>query len=198
MPSVRLATASDLVPLGRTLARAFADDPVWTHVAKPGPLWVDRAARWFTAEAAIQVSGHGHVLVDDDLRGAALWSPPEQWKASLLDTARIAPASIALFRSRVLRALGVQTRLEKLHPVDPPHWYLYLLGTDPTHQGRGVGSALLTAVTERCDVEGIPAYLESSKETNLAFYARHGFVVVEEIVMPKGPHMWRMWREPKG
>ena len=30
----------------------------------------------------------------------------------------------------------------------------------------------------RCDAEGIPAYLESTKERNVGFYERHGFAVV--------------------
>jgi len=32
-------------------------------------------------------------------------------------------------------------------------------------------------ILEHCDSEGMPAYLESSKESNIAFYRRHGFKV---------------------
>src|ERR1700688_99444 len=78
------------------------------------------------------------------------------------------------------------------------HWYLATLGTDPERQRTGVGSALLTAVLERVDGEGLPAYLESSKQSNLAFYGRHGFEVTGEIHTPHGgPTLWLMWREPR-
>jgi ribosomal protein S18 acetylase RimI-like enzyme len=77
------------------------------------------------------------------------------------------------------------------------HWYLGTLGTDPDRQGRGVGSALLRVVLDRLDHEGLPAYLESSKERNLAFYARHGFQVTGEITTRRGPTLWLMWREPR-
>ena len=64
-------------------------------------------------------------------------------------------------------------------------------------QGKGVGTALLRPVLEHCDAEGIPCYLESSKERNVPFYRRHGFEVVEEVSLPDdGPMLWTMWREP--
>jgi ribosomal protein S18 acetylase RimI-like enzyme len=100
-----------------------------------------------------------------------------------------------------LVGLGIFTRLRGLveaerHHPGTPHWYLGVLGIDPDHQGKGLGSELLGPVLQRCDTDGLGAYLESSKQANLAFYGRHGFEVTDKITLGKGPPIWGMWRDP--
>lgn len=63
--------------------------------------------------------------------------------------------------------------------------------------GRGVGSALMRPVLETCDRDGVPAYLEATSERNKRLYLRHGFEVTDEIRLPDGPTLWRMWRAPR-
>jgi ribosomal protein S18 acetylase RimI-like enzyme len=87
--------------------------------------------------------------------------------------------------------------MEKRRPDDPPHWYLFILGTEQAAQGRGLGSALLAQMLARVDADRMPAYLESSNERNLAWYGRHGFEVTSELAIPGGPRIWPMWREPR-
>jgi hypothetical protein len=52
-------------------------------------------------------------------------------------------------------------------------------------------------VLDQCDSDQVGAYLESSKERNIDFYARHGFRVLGEIELLRGPKMWKMWRDPR-
>ena len=67
----------------------------------------------------------------------------------------------------------------------------------PEWQGRGIGSALMGPVLERCDAERMPAYLNAGSARSRDLYARHGFEVTEEFRLPDGgPPLWRMWREP--
>ncbi len=56
----------------------------------------------------------------------------------------------------------------------------------------------MRAVLHEVDAEGLPAYLESSKESNLSFYNQHGFEVTGEIHTPRGgPTLWLMWRHAR-
>lgn len=198
MPTVRAAASDELDQVGSILAAAFADDPLWSWMSAPSPRTAERAAAWFATEATVQHRGHGDVLVDDDLRGAAVWTPPNRWKSTLGENLALAVPSVRLFRGRTFRALAALSAIEGVHPRAPDHWYLAILGTHPAHQGHGVGGALIAAVTDRCDAEGVAAYLESSKEENVALYARHGFVAGDEVPVKNGPSVWPMWREPKG
>jgi ribosomal protein S18 acetylase RimI-like enzyme len=82
------------------------------------------------------------------------------------------------------------------HPPEP-HWYLPLLGVDPTRQGQGVGSALLQHATARCDQAGQLAYLESSNPANVPLYERHGFEIVGQIQAGTSPTFHPMVRKPR-
>jgi GNAT superfamily N-acetyltransferase len=93
---------------------------------------------------------------------------------------------------RVMRGLA---DVERRHP-DGLHLHLAILGVDPERQRRGLGSALLAPGLERCDRERLPAYLETGREANLAFYERHGFTVADQVALPRGPRVWTLTRKP--
>ena len=137
---------------------------------------------------------HQSVFTTDAREGAALWIPPYPKPATLRERLAMAVRWYAALGRRA-SAVGVQlARIERAHPPEP-HWYLAVLGTDPRHQGRGVGSALLAPILARCDADRVPAYLESSKRSNVPFYERHGFRVLGELAIAGGPVIWRMQRE---
>lgn len=132
-----------------------------------------------------------------DLGGAALWALPNRWSEKAADVARAFWASGIGTLPRAPRVLSGLTKVERIHAGMPPHLYLAVLGVDPERQGLGLGSMLIKPGLDVCDREGIPAYLETGKERNVAFYSRQGFVVRHELVLPKGPRIWFMWREPR-
>lgn len=83
------------------------------------------------------------------------------------------------------------------HPTGRAHLYLPFLGVVPAHRGNGVGAALLAARLATCDDEGVPVYLEASSARSRPLYERCGFQATgEPVVLPGGPPIWPMWREP--
>lgn len=191
--------ADQITTIAATLARAFADDPI-LEVLFGGSVPEARATRFFEIMAGVQLH-HGLVFRTPGDEAAAIWSPPDQWKMPTAQIVRNGPALARLFGRRLIANLGVLSLLEKAHP-DEPHYYLEFIGTDPAQQGKGMGSHLVRPMIERCDDEGVGAYLESSKESNVAFYGRFGFEVTRVITHrgrrgSDGPQQWLMWRHPR-
>ena len=93
------------------------------------------------------------------------------------------------------RVVTVNSLMEEHHPQETCA-YLWLVGVEPTMQGRGHGSALMAPVLRRCDAQRKPAYLKATTTRSRDLYLRHGFQVVTKLTVPGGPPMWPMWREP--
>ena len=194
---MRPVRRADVPTLTERLVRAFADDPVANFMFAG-----DRRRRlglhsFFTSQINRQYLPGGHVYTTEDLAGAAVWGSPDRHRNGLTELLQLLPTAPFLVSARTVRALRLLFEVDSLHPKEP-HWYLATLGTAPERQGQGVGAALLQPALALADRDGMPAYLESSKERNVSFYARFGFEVVEELHSAVGsPPMWRMWREPR-
>ncbi|MBJ7331634.1 MAG: GNAT family N-acetyltransferase [Solirubrobacteraceae bacterium] len=183
--------------LAQVLARAFFDDPVFAWCFPHASSRLARSERLFAGMFLKRLA-----LPQDETytthagSGAALWMPPDTWDLGPVMQLRLLPLLLRLWGRdlpRVMRGLDV---MDQHHP-HAPHWYLPILGVDPSRQGEGIGSSLLAPILHRCDVTGMPAYLEATSERNRALYERHGFEVTEEIALPDGPPLWLMWREAR-
>ncbi len=63
----------------------------------------------------------------------------------------------------------------------------------------GVGGAVMREVCRVADVLQRPIFPENSKQANVPFYERHGFVMKETmgiIINDDAPTLWIMVREP--
>lgn len=198
MIAVRAATAADRVDLANSFASAFSEDPLfrWLTGAGPDQPLEKRLRGLFDAFLRLDLRRSDHlVFTDAEGMGAAIWKSPNKWKMAPGDMARALPAMLRVLGTKVPRMMGAFNAIEKVHPREE-HYYLEALGTRQDMQSKGVGSAIISHMLERCDAEGLPAYLESSNPRNVPFYARHGFKVTGEIVVGKGaPTVTAMWRD---
>jgi GNAT superfamily N-acetyltransferase len=122
-----------------------------------------------------------------------VWFPPST--SSLGTEASALPGYLRAFGRRLVIVSQYQSVALSAHPREEPHWYLAFIGVDPARQGCGVGAALLRSRLRRCDQEGRPAYLESSKPENVPLYQHFGFHVTTTLGLPEGaPVVNTMWR----
>jgi GNAT superfamily N-acetyltransferase len=146
---------------------------------------------------------HGWVWVTDDRASAAsVWTPPGEQELSDKAQARLEPFLNDALGSHAPAVLETIARFEAAIPAGPPFHYLSLLGTRPESRGQGLGMGLLAENIARIDVEGAPAYLESSNPANDSRYERLGFTRSSEFSTPDGEHtvttMWRAACRPGG
>lgn len=180
--------------LADILAEAFHDDPAmnWAMAAPPSP-----AIFKHMIEGLYRPKGICHGITD---KAAALWLPPGVKPGlSLRATLSLGPSMISNGGVRALyRGLVAEGRMTKVHPHEP-HYYLFAVGTTQAARGKGSGKAVLQPVLQRCDQEGLPAYLENSKPENTGFYRSLGFNNQGPplIIGTGAPAIQPMWREPK-
>jgi len=189
---VREADVRDLAQLSATLADAFAADPVLQWLA-PSERSDRRLRRLLEIELADYVFPAGRVLTIGDFRGASLELPPGRWQMTVSLSGAI--GLVRALGPRLSRARRLQRVFEDSH-LEEPHYYVRYLGVARRFQGRGLGAALLRPTLDRCDSEGVPAYLQASTERSAAFYERLGFVHLGELRVPDGPRFWPMRRPP--
>jgi len=194
------ADSSTVDAAASDLGAAFVDDPILSWFMR------DDAQRHTARQRFFRVLMRESALVDGEIErpstggGAAVWLPSEKAGAQpLLRELRALPMLIhATGMARFKRLTELRDAMDRHHPTDRPHDYLWFLGVHPDAQGAGVGSRLLQARTGRLDRLGRPAWLETATPRNVPLYQRFGFEITAEYrPAVDGPLIWGMWREPQ-
>ena len=192
---LRRATAEDSSRLKGVLAEAFRDDPIFGWLMPDGRRRGARLRHFFSIELRHLGPPRGEVLTTSELTGAVIVMPPRRWRSPLHVTL-MEGAAFGFHLGRAAR-LGAAMEWHHTRGVPSPHYYVRDVGVLPPVQGRGIGSCLLRRVLERCDGEGLPAYLEASSERNAALYERLGFQLTRELRVSSSPPLRLMLREPR-
>lgn len=110
---------------------------------------------------------------------------PHQSEAELAAGEAPGALAVAAFEDGVLVGAGLVV------PGPPPEgWRIRGMATEPSHRGRGVGSAVLAALLELAREGGAPRVWCNARTPARTLYERAGFrVESEEFELPQiGPH----------
>ncbi len=128
------------------------------------------------------------------------WPAGREWPTRW-DTLRT--GALAFAWAMGWRATRLMTRLEREFDaarathVPGPHCYVPLLGVRPEAQGKGLSRAVMQPVFERADHAGVPVYLETVPEVNVAIYQKLGFELVGHRELTARLPNWEMVRRPQ-
>ena len=186
------------------LAAAFAHGALFTHV-EPDP--ERRAARsaWLFEGALLHCSRYGGVEVVGDhggpeVRAVAAWVPGARLSltaSDLLRTGLVAtPARLGPRATVRLERHERASEQRLLEATTETTAYLWLLGADPRHHGRGLGRAALGTALDAMDRAGYDrCLLRTDDAPNVAWYRRQGFEVVERLdALPSRLPAWILAR----
>lgn len=192
----------NLRPAAEAIARAFQDDPLQKYVL-PDPVERTRLSQAHFEPVLKYGLLFGEVFTTEGYpAGSAVCLPPgsttmtdERAVAAGLDQlgASIGEAAANRFGS----VLGFA---EPFHAVDvpEPHWYVMVVGVEPSARGSGLGRQLLAPMLDHAREARHPCYLETAQPSNVPFYEHLGFRVLRHVVEPEsGLPLWTFrWDAP--
>jgi len=190
-PQVETATAAHEAAVYDTLMLAFASDPMARWTWPDAHVYLEVFPRFAKAFGGAGFAlGTAHRIGNE---AAALWLPPGvEPDSEAMD--RLMQGSLSA--EVAADVVQIMEQMTSFHPQEE-HWYLPMIGADPAHQGKGLGSALLKHALAICDRDGVAAYLESSNPRNIPLYERHGFVRLGSIQAGSSPVVTPMLRKAK-
>lgn len=194
MPHISPVGPSDADRATAVLVLAFADDPFARWLYPSAHTYLHKFPDMIRAFAQQGFEANTVRMLDSGA-GAAVWlqvSPslhPE-------DDALGHIVANDLPESNRDDAASMFAAMDDYHPSER-HWYLPLIGVDPSERGRGHGTSLLVEALGRCDRDAIAVYLDSTNPRNIPLYERHGFEVLGTIDAGTAPSVSPMLRRAR-
>jgi ribosomal protein S18 acetylase RimI-like enzyme len=187
-------TGDDVDAAAQLLAAAFDDDPALVWWWPDRGLRTEMAPRLFAAQVRLALErGDGMMTAAGDAVG--LYLPPGT-EISEDDLVRCGLAELlGTYGAETAERMGgylATADTLRAEVMPEPHWQLSYVGVHPRSRTKGLGTALVDEGTERARRDGVPAYLETRTQSNVAFCEQRGYRVVGETDVPDSLHLWGM------
>ena len=190
----------DIARAAAVLTVAFEQDPIFRFIfqnteryRKVAPWLFGTWVRWTVMYGKGWITEDGQaVVLMRSLRHArmSLWT---MIRAGMLPTPR--RLGWAAFRRFYC---SVVATLDKKHAAvmgNQPHWYGWMVGA--TELGRGLGRVLLQHCFAIADEAGLPIFLETATENNVALYNAKDFEVADSASLSVDCTLYFMVRQPR-
>ncbi|MEQ9413325.1 MAG: GNAT family N-acetyltransferase [Cyclobacteriaceae bacterium] len=189
--------------LSEALYESLTDDPFYITLEKAieGTQLEKKEMMLRYMDYSMVESEHaGHIFIPTEHNyGASIWIKPMGEKEEQLKSEK---------KEFLITHLGenawqcyesiVNFMSQQSTPLIPPEaWYLSIVGLEPAHQNKGLGSGLITPVLKETDSMGITTYLETFTPRNMKFYEKLGYTSIASFNEPiTGSPYWIMTRQP--
>lgn len=194
-------TEDKIKPASKILSRAFYDNPVFEYLIPDSSERKSKLKYVFEYIMRYDILYGEVYAISSNLEGIAGWLPTETAFQTVKRQIKSGGPKVILklgkdFYKRLQHSDQFTNGLHKKY-MPSEHWYLYPLGVDPDFQGNGYASTLLKAMFTRIDQEGLPIYLETNTDKNVAIYKHFGFKILEDTTIPDTDvRVCAMLREP--
>jgi ribosomal protein S18 acetylase RimI-like enzyme len=164
------------------LTQSFDRNPSVNHVVKQDHRR-QRRIRVLMNYSFKVCNAFGEVWMSDDEQACVLVLYPDKKRVTLNTIGwdlQLCFSCIGLTRVGIV--LKRESTVKALHPKE--HFsYLWFIGVNPTVQHQGIGSKLLKEVMQHSENQKRPIFLETSVESNAAWYQKHGFEKYQTLDM---------------
>jgi GNAT superfamily N-acetyltransferase len=168
------------------LARAFENDPFFAHLFSKRKV-KDHAKILIRLLILRNRTLDGLILTDhSEMPGyvALLDRPKNIRNVSLMTVLRLSiESSVLAFQipMNVLRFLSTYQKLTSSSAPNEPHYYLTMIGVDPSVQGKGLGTKVLNEIHTIVDASHppYPIALDTENHFNVAYYESFGYKLVD-------------------
>ena len=177
--NITRATPSDLSQAVGRLALAFAQDRITGFLLQNGPGYEERLAQFFSLLMRARLALEMPVLVARDgalIQGAVMGYTTDRlaWPADIAEDWDRFEKSTPGLTDR----MAIYDEIAEKYKPSAPHYYLGVIGVDPSLQGRGLGMHLLKSFCDLSAGDRLSGgvYLETAQPSNVGFYERAGFI----------------------
>ncbi len=176
----------------KVLAHAFQDDLLFVYCfpdLKEREKKANIHCEWLILTGILS----GELYTSSDIKAVSVWNPykiksypVEKQTKNIIR--RLRKVRRELFSDEIYKErLSIFEEIANLFQIEHvhfPHWYLAIIGVEPTHQGKSYGSKLIRLKLAEIDELNLPCYLHTENEKNAKFYEQFGFEPIGKNKIP--------------